>query len=482
MQVPQDILCILERCRVEGNTIFLPEQLDRNVYVQVNKCLENIGGKWERKVKGHVYDHDPTDAFENLLLTGETEDMKKVFQFFPTPKDVAEKLCDLAELVDGSRVLEPSVGKGNLADVIWARGCVGNDKECNGAQVSNMTIHGIELNKDMERYLDGKPYMAITGQDFLEWAPAQLNSSFIPYTHVIMNPPFARQQYIDHIIAAFDLLAPGGILVSVASTSWQWRDNSKSRTFREWLYENEAVKGVEVIKLPEGTFKESGTMMPSVIIKLRRNGILQTAIPQANELKPLVSKPKPTNGGLNMHENGICMKDEAIKKISDSKGDTKHDFVSFLISPIAEYLLDRLNDGNEELAAQVNSEHKTLQKCIDFVAEQCQKQLDGKPGQIADAEVYQMAMDYFAIDDAELERQKAEAEVKRQEQRKEQEAANQRLMEERKAKAEADKAEKAAQKKVEATKKAAEKKQAEGQLSLFGFDDEESTQEEAEAA
>ena len=278
MQVPQDILCILERCKIEGNTIFLPEQLDRDVYVQVNKCLTNIGGKWDRKVGGHVFDYDPTEAFENLLLTGETEDMKKVFQFFPTPKDVAEKLCDLAELVNGSRVLEPSVGKGNLADVIWARGHADSDIECKDTKVSNMTIHGIELNKDMERYLNGKPYMVITGQDFLEWAPAQLQSEFIPYTHVIMNPPFARQQYIDHIIAAFELLAPGGTLVSVASSSWQWRDNSKSQTFREWLYDNEAVKDVEVIELPEGTFKESGTMMPSVIIKMRKVGILESTV------------------------------------------------------------------------------------------------------------------------------------------------------------------------------------------------------------
>ncbi len=83
MKIAENILNILADCRIEGDTLFLPPiQLDRNTYVSVNKCLENIGGKWNRKAKGHVFDLDPTEAFENLILTGETEDMKKSFSFF----------------------------------------------------------------------------------------------------------------------------------------------------------------------------------------------------------------------------------------------------------------------------------------------------------------------------------------------------------------------------------------------------------------
>jgi len=38
---------VLKKCRVEGNVIKLPEgQLERNIYQEVAKALELIGGKW----------------------------------------------------------------------------------------------------------------------------------------------------------------------------------------------------------------------------------------------------------------------------------------------------------------------------------------------------------------------------------------------------------------------------------------------------
>ena len=53
MKISDEILGILSRCTVDGNTLYLPdEQLDRKTYTAVNKCLVNIGGKWNRKAKG----------------------------------------------------------------------------------------------------------------------------------------------------------------------------------------------------------------------------------------------------------------------------------------------------------------------------------------------------------------------------------------------------------------------------------------------
>jgi len=259
MKILQEILTILENCRIEGSTVFLPpEQLDRKIYTVVNKCLENIGGKWNRKAKGHVFDHDPTEGLENLLLTGETEDMKKTFQFFPTPRAIAEQMCDMAEVTPGSRVLEPSCGKGDLLDALHDRG------------VSDLM--GVELNTEMAQHLEGKPYTTMTGIDFLAFAadPGVKRD----FSHVIMNPPFSRQQDIVHIRAAFEMLRPGGVLVTVASPSWQWRENTKSQEFRDWMDSDPAIKSVEVVKVPEGAFKASGTMIRTVIIKLRRDGEL----------------------------------------------------------------------------------------------------------------------------------------------------------------------------------------------------------------
>lgn len=251
MKIPDEILAILSKCEVEGNILFLPqEQLDRKTYLTVNKCLVNIGGKWDRKTKGHVFDHDPSDDLDSMLLTGETVDMKKVYQFFPTPKNVAEQMCGMAELDADCVVLEPSCGRGDLADVIYAAGVAG--------------LLGVELNPDMRRYLDDKPYKTVTGIDFLQFAKDTENQNV--FTRIVMNPPFAKHQDVDHILAAYGLLVPGGILVSVSSPSPFGRTDRKSVEFQNWI---QAVNA-QVVDVPEGAFKESGTMLRTKIIKVRK--------------------------------------------------------------------------------------------------------------------------------------------------------------------------------------------------------------------
>ena len=249
MKIQNDVLAVLSDCRVDGNIMYLPAiQLERKLYTEVNKCLTNIGGKWNRKEKGHVFDYEPIDALDNLILTGETENLKKTFQFFATPRDIAEMMCELAELTADRRVLEPSCGEGDLADVIYEQGIA--------------SLMGIELNREKERYLSAKPYKTLIGVDFLEFV--EDSDAQHDWTHVIMNPPFSRQQDIDHIRAAFSVLKSGGILVSVVSVSPFFRTNKKSVDFRNWLDENNA----EVIDIPAGAFKASGTNIPTKIIKI----------------------------------------------------------------------------------------------------------------------------------------------------------------------------------------------------------------------
>ena len=253
-KIADNILSILVECRVEGNTLFLPDrQLDRSTYQAVNKVLVNIGGKWNRKAKGHVFaDGDPTELLNNVLMTGETVDLKKQYQFFPTPRPVAERMCQMAELDDTCIVLEPSCGKGDLADVVFKAGV--KDLYC------------VELNMDMGRYLKAKPYTAMTGVDFLEFAKD--TSIRHNWTRIVMNPPFTKQQDIDHILTAYNILTPGGILVSVVSESPFFWSNKKAIAFREFLSDHDA----EMVRLDEGAFKESGTMVRTRIIKLRKPG------------------------------------------------------------------------------------------------------------------------------------------------------------------------------------------------------------------
>jgi hypothetical protein len=57
-------------------------QLDRSLYVEVNKALEAIGGKWSKKARVHVFEGNPEDALDQVVLTGGFVDAKQEFGFF----------------------------------------------------------------------------------------------------------------------------------------------------------------------------------------------------------------------------------------------------------------------------------------------------------------------------------------------------------------------------------------------------------------
>lgn len=251
-KIPEEVLDVLGQCRAEGDTLFLPNvQLDRKLYVAVNKVLENMGGKWNRKAKGHVFEiGDPVEILEVVLLTHEVRDLKKEFQFFPTPKPIIDRLCGLAELDAISIeavVLEPSCGDDRMADAIM--------------EYHSGGLICFELNTDMEKFLHGKPY-AVNYRDFLSVTKEEIGR----IDRVVMNPPFTRHQDIDHILHAFELLDEDGVLTAVVSESPFFRSDKKAVAFREFLEEHNA----EVYKLNAGAFKESGTEILTRLVKIRK--------------------------------------------------------------------------------------------------------------------------------------------------------------------------------------------------------------------
>lgn len=243
MRIDNQILNILDNCTVNGCVVFLPPaQLERKTYEAVNKCLESIGGKWNRKAKGHVFSEDPIDLLDNLILTGETVDLKKQYQYFPTPKGLARKLVELAEIEPEDVLLEPSAGQGAIADQF---------PEENSAVL-------IELCPNNAKVLTDKGY-SVQVTDFLQFNEVIADK-------IIMNPPFQKQQDILHILHAHEILKPGGILVSIVSESPFFRENKKSVAFREFLEQNNA----EVMDNDRDAFKESGTLVKTRIAKIRK--------------------------------------------------------------------------------------------------------------------------------------------------------------------------------------------------------------------
>jgi predicted RNA methylase len=241
MRVSPDVIAVLDRCTFDGSSLTLPGQLDRQDYVAVNKVIEAAGGKWNRKAKAHLFDEPAADTIERVILAGEVVSAKQALGYFPTPPRVVAEVISLADLYDGLRVLEPSAGDGALVDA-----------------VAPLTGHvdAIEIDEKRAGHLISQGIASSVAQaDFLTVAPDE------PYGRVVMNPPFAKQADVDHVMHALGFLTPGGRLVSVMAIGVTFRQIRKADDFRKLV----ADRGGFFEELPDDAFKASGTGIKTVI-------------------------------------------------------------------------------------------------------------------------------------------------------------------------------------------------------------------------
>ena len=241
-EAPLDVLTVLSRSVIEDTTLKLPFKLERGLYEQVNRLLVAMGGKWNKKLGGHVFNVDPTELLDSVLLSGKVS-KPETFGYVPTPKTLGEPVVDLAEIEEGMTVLEPEAGSANLADIVAEKTCKENIV-CYELQEANVQI------------LKSKGYTVHQG-DFLTFEPEAL------YDRVIMNPPFERQQDILHVKHAWLFLKPGGRLVGIMSTGFTFRANKLSTEFREFVEANGYYR-----ENPAGSFKSSGTSVNTVTVVL----------------------------------------------------------------------------------------------------------------------------------------------------------------------------------------------------------------------
>jgi predicted RNA methylase len=232
-------LAILDRCQVEGQIVFLPDiRLDPAQYTRVNKVLEAIGGKWNRKAKGHVFAADLTEALDDALSTGQVE-CPNGLEFFRTPDPLVKRVIALANIQPGADVLEPSAGDGALALAAVEAGARVDAVEIDHLRVQRLMSHGA---------------FTVYQDDFLTLPPIRC------YDRVVMNPPFSKQRDIDHVNHALKFLRPGGRLVAIMSAGVASRENRKTVEFRERVSSIEAN--------PDKAFAASGTHVSTVTVVL----------------------------------------------------------------------------------------------------------------------------------------------------------------------------------------------------------------------
>ena len=237
---------ILQQCKVEGNVVKLPDvKLERKEYLDVKKHLELIGGKWKGgKVQGFVFEQDPAGLLSQIS-NRENRNLKKEFQFFETPAHLADRLVELAEIKDKDVVLEPSAGRGAIVKAIHR-------------EFPGLDVYGYELMGLNQSFLAKLEHFKLLGSDFLKECDTLFDI-------IIANPPFSKNQDIDHIRKMHEHLKPGGRLVSIASKHWQFASGKKEEGFRGWIEEVEA----DVYDVDRGEFKESGTMIETCIIVIQ---------------------------------------------------------------------------------------------------------------------------------------------------------------------------------------------------------------------
>lgn len=233
---------VLKQCQVDEKLVTLPDiQLDRKTYLEVAQKLELIGGKWNRKAKGFLFEQDPT-ALLSDIQNGDNRNIKKEFQFFETPEVLAEELVSyIPKELPNNSILEPSAGRGAIVRAV--------NKLRPEAKVYHCEL--MELNRKM---FNGDSIFI--KDDFLTLDDKD------KFDVVIANPPFNKNQDIEHF---YKMVKCANMrVISIMSNHWRHCKNKKESEFREFLARNNA----QIIDIEPGRFKESGTMVASCVVVL----------------------------------------------------------------------------------------------------------------------------------------------------------------------------------------------------------------------
>ena len=174
-------------------------------------------------------------------------------QLFSTPPGLAARMVDLAGLVTGMRVLEPSAGTGRLLEALPGIVPFGQVRQ------SELQVVAVEVNTALAAHLACSGLAStVRCADFLQ-CRADVGDLGL-FDVVLMNPPFAQGADIEHINHARTMLRPGGRLVALCANGP--RQNASLRPMVE-------ARGGEWEDLPADTFKEEGTGVRVALISMQ---------------------------------------------------------------------------------------------------------------------------------------------------------------------------------------------------------------------
>lgn len=241
----------VEESDEESCYVRIPQKLDRDLYLGVDKVFKVYGGKWiSGKTHAHLFPYPAADIqqfFATVIESG-TLPSSNPLAFFFTPAGAAGYLLGSLSLSgEGQRVLEPSAGTGHLVDHIL--------QEFDEPQITAVEIDPFRANVLRRKYADN-PRVEVIEADFMRWAAGAYGRR--QFDTVVMNPPFAVKEdslaYVNHIALAWSLLGPEGQLASIVPSGINFQDSAFVKRLRQRMKQKGAVEN-----LPELAFKEAGT-------------------------------------------------------------------------------------------------------------------------------------------------------------------------------------------------------------------------------
>ena len=125
----------------------------------------------------------------------------EIKDFYPTPPKLIDKMLNKIDFKIINTILEPSAGKGNIADKIINKI---NNISRGFYRERKYDIDCIEINLDLQMILKGKK-LRVVHNDFLTY------QTYKKYDLIAMNPPFSEGD--KHLLKAIDIQRQGGQIV-----------------------------------------------------------------------------------------------------------------------------------------------------------------------------------------------------------------------------------------------------------------------------
>ncbi|MGK5677632.1 methyltransferase [Actinoplanes sp. URMC 104] len=229
-------------------SITITEQLDRETWLSVSKTLTMLGGTYARGTSRFDFPFDPRPGVQATIDNGVVQSVRKTDGFVATPQALADEIVtapysEIRSLPKGARVLEPSAGTGQIVQAVLDA----NDE---------VELVAVEPHPGRAALIGAHDAVTVVGSTFEAYAAGALERGEV-FDAVVMNPPFSvtghAALWIDHVLLAWRLLEPGGRLVAIVPSGFEFRQDRAHKDIRQLVKDFGGFR-----RLPDNAFGKGG--------------------------------------------------------------------------------------------------------------------------------------------------------------------------------------------------------------------------------